>query len=341
LRIQMLDLITSQRDQKIETRYFFILAHYLQKLGCKVDYLYKEDLFKIYFRYLKFKPDILISVSEEGPLPTLLKKLGLVHAPHLHCWTDDYTDIDSQEYGISFIAFCEYYTVANADFIITPSVYRKERCDLWGKRAFYIPHGVDTNFDVMPEKLDGKTPVVYIGEQSARKKVDQLIKACGGVDCSLYLFGETNESYRSTAPPNVHFMGYLHPSKLPGYLKAAEVLALTPDDDCTLKMFEYIKAGKAILATRGKTGYFLTHLENAYLTDDFSEGLAELIDHPELRDSLAKNVKKIKVFTWEEIARMWLESMQQAMEEYHGPDWRNRRRKVGPTSLKSFISGAL
>jgi glycosyltransferase involved in cell wall biosynthesis len=341
LRIQMLDLITSKYDGKIETRYFHILANNFLQLGCKVDYLFKEDLFKLYHRYLKFKPDILISVSEEGPLPTLLKKLRLVWVPHLHCWTDDYTDIDSQEYGISFTAFCEYYTVANADFIITPSIYRKERCDLWGKRAFYIPHGVDTDFEVTPEKLEGKMPVVYIGEQSARKKVDKLIKACEGLDCDLYLFGDTNEAYRATAPTNVHFMGYLHPSKLPGYLKAAKVLALTPDDDCTLKMFEYIKAGKPILATHGKPGYFLTHLENAYLTDDFSKGLAELIDHPELRDLLAKGVMKIKVFTWNEIAQMWLEAIHQALEEYHGPDWRNRRRKLGQESLKGFISSAV
>lgn len=342
LRIQMLDLITTQEDLDRYRRYFRVLADLFQKLNYEIDYLLKEDFKKVYFRYLKFKPDVVISVSEEGPLPTLLKKLGLIRVPHVHYWTDDYTDINGRDYGISFIAFCEYFTVANADFIITPSIYRKERCELWGKRVFYIPHGVDANFDNQPPaELRGDIKVVYIGEQSERKGVGKLIAAVNALGCDLYLFGETNELYQAKAQPNVHFMGYIHPSLLPSYLKAADILALTPDDDCTLKMFEYVKAGKAILATRGKPSYFLTHLENAYLTDDLAKGLREMINSPELRNRLAEGVKKIRVYTWEEVAQMWIDALNQALEEYHDPNWRSRRRKMGKKSLKSFIRGAL
>lgn len=342
MRIQMLDLITTQEDLAKYRRYFRLLADLFQKLGCEVDYLLKKDLKRVYLRYLRFKPDVVISVSEEGPLPTLLKKLRLIRAPHVHYWTDDYTDINGRDYGVAFIAFCEYFTVANADFIITPSVYRKERCELWGKRVFYIPHGVDADFAQQPPaELGGAVKVVYVGEQSERKRVDKLIAAADSLDCDLYLLGETNEAYQAKAPPNVHFMGYVDPSRIPSYLKAADILALTPDDDCTLKMFEYIKAGKAILATRGKNGYILTHLENAYLTDDLAKGLRELINNPGLRNRLAEEVKKIRVYTWEEVAQMWIDALNQAVEEYHAPDWRNRCRKVGGKSLKSFLRGAL
>ena len=342
MRIQMLDLITTQEELDKYQRYFRVLADELQNLGCEVDYVLKKDLKWVYLKYLRFKPDVVISVSEEGPLPTLLKKLKLIRAPHVHCWTDDYVDINGREFGISFIAFCEYYTVANADFIITPSIYRKERCELWGKRVFYIPHGVDADFArKRPAKLEGTVKVVYVGEQSERKRVGELIAAVDGLDCDLYLLGKTNEEYQAKAPPNVHFMGYIDPSRIPGYLKAADILAMTPDDDCTLKMFEYIKAGKAILATRGKPGYFLTHLENAYLTDDLAKGLRELISDPVLRDRITEGVKKIKVYTWGEVAQMWLDALNQAMEEYHAPDWRNRHRKVGGKSFKSFLRSAL
>ena len=342
MRIQMLDLITTQEELDKYQRYFRVLADGLQNLGCEVDYVLKKDLKWVYLRYLRFKPDVVISVSEEGPLPTLLKKLKLIRAPHVHCWTDDYVDINGREFGISFIAFCEYFTVANADFIITPSVYRKERCELWGKRVFYIPHGVDADFArKRPARLEGAVKVVYVGEQSERKRVGELIAAADGLDCDLYLLGETNEEYQAKAPPNVHFMGYIDPSQIPSYLKAAHILAMTPDDDCTLKMFEYIKAGKAILATRGKPGYFLTHLENAYLTDDLAKGLRELISNPVLRNRLAEEVKKIKVYNWDEVAQLWLDALNQAMEEYHAPDWRNRQRKVGGKSFKSFLRGAL
>lgn len=342
MRIQMLDLITTQEDLNKQRRYFRLLAELLQKLGCEVSYLLKKDLKQVYFKYLRFKPEVLISISEEGPVPTLLKKLGLIKAPHIHCWTDDYTDINGKEYGISFIAFCEYFTVANADFIITPSIFRKERCDLWGIRAFYIPWGVDADFDQQPvAELKGKIKVVYIGEQSERKRTDKLIAAVDGLHCDLYLFGETNQEYEANSPPNVHFMGYVATSQIPGYVKAADILALTPDDDCTLKMFEYIKAGKAILASRGRPSYVLTHLENAYLTDDLAKGLFELINNPDLRDRLAEGVKEIKVHTWEEVAQMWLDAINQAVEEYHDPSRGNRRRKVGTKSLKSFFRSAL
>ena len=64
LRIQMLDLITTQEDLNKQRRYFHLLAELLQKLGCEVSYLLKKDLKQVYFKYLKFKPEVLISVSE-------------------------------------------------------------------------------------------------------------------------------------------------------------------------------------------------------------------------------------------------------------------------------------
>jgi glycosyltransferase involved in cell wall biosynthesis len=132
--------------------------------------------------------------------------------------------------------------------------------------------------------------------------VDKLIEAVEDIDCELYLFGKTNEDLKKNASKNVHFMGLVKYTELPRYLKAADILVLTADDDCTLKMFEYIKAGKTILGLRGRVNYILTHRENAYLTDDLTKGLKELIDHLELRNQLANNVKKINVNTWKDVA---------------------------------------
>ena len=106
-------------------------------------------------------------------------------------------------------------------------------------------------------------------------------------------------------------------------------------------MYEYIKTGKAILATRGKAGYALTHLENAYLTDDLSRGLRELIGNTGLRNRLAEGARKIKIYTWEEVAKMWLNALNQALEEYYAPDWHNRRREMGTKSFKGYIKSTL
>jgi len=338
----MLDLITTEEQLSKFKGRFQQMAALLPKFGCEVDHLLKKDLKRVYLRYLKFRPDVVVSVSEAGPLPAFFKKLRFMNVPHVHDWIDDYLDVNAKDYGISFIAFCQFFTVANADFIITPSIHRKVRCELWGKKVFYVPQGVDAGFDAKePANLEGNIKVVYSGEQSERKRVDKLIKAVDGLDCTLYLFGETNEKFRMNAPPNVHFMGFVSQSELPRYLKAADILAISADDDCTLKMYEYIKAGRAILGIRGKLNYVLTHLENAYLADDLSQGLRELINNAELRNRLAQNVQRFKVYTWDEAARMYLDALTQGLEEYHASSRRDRRRKMGKKSLKSFLRSTL
>jgi glycosyltransferase involved in cell wall biosynthesis len=338
MRIQMLDFMFNERELPLYSRHFQLLASLFRKSGCQVDYLLKKDLICFHPRYLKFRPDVIISVHEEGPIPTIFKKFRLIGVPHIHDWCDDYTDINGREHGIFPMAFCEYYTIANADFIITPSIYRKERCELWGKRVFYIPHGVQADFDTKPLKtLKGHLKVVYIGEQSERKGIGNLISAVKGLDCELYLFGRIDEVYMTNTPPNVHFMGHVNYSEIPGYLKAADILVLPADNDSTFKMFEYIQAHKAILAKRGKTGYVLTHLENAYLASDLASGLSELIHNPGLRNKLAEETVKITIFNWGEVAKMWLDALSQAIAEYHSPDWRVRSRQQPSKSLFKYV----
>jgi len=114
---------------------------------------------------------------------------------------------------------------------------------------------------------------------------------------------------------NVHFLGLIPQNELPRYLKTADILVLTADDDCTLKMFEYIKAGKAILGIRGRLNYVLTHLENAYLTDDIKKGLKALVENDELRKRLADGVKRVRVYTWREVADMYLRVLEEVLSD--------------------------
>ena len=297
-----------EKNPPVKMRWHW-LPFYFEKFGYEVDHVLKKDWKYFYVKYLKFKPDVLISAGPIAFIPTLLKRLKIMNVVHVHDWTDDNVDIN-WEYGITKMALFEYFTVEHADVITTPSVFRKERCELWGKRVFFIPHGVSEDFDKKePVELKGDIKVLYAGEISRRKRVDKLIKAVKNLNCELYIIGKIKEEFMKIAPPNVHFLGYIPQDEIPRYLKAADILVLTADDDCTLKMYEYIKAGKAILGIRGKLNYVLTHMENAYLTDDLFSGLKKLIEDDDLRMRLARNVRRMKVYTWKEIAKMYLNTL--------------------------------
>ena len=316
MRIQIISHATEKKSI-VKMRWHW-LPLYFEEMEHEIDHILKQEWKYFYFRYLKFKPDVLISVGPIAFIPSVLKKLRFVRAIHVHDWTDDNVDINGKEHGITKMALYEYFTVENADYITTPSIFKYERCKLWDKKVFYIPHGVSEDFDEKPPvELEGEIKVFYAGEISRRKRVNMLIEAVKGLDCDLYLAGKVSEELKGKweGMKNVHFLGLIPQSELPRYLKAADILVLTADDDCTLKMFEYIKAGKAILGIRGRLNYVLTHLENAYLTDDLKKGLKALVENDELRKRLADGVKRVKVYTWREVADMYLRVLEEILRD--------------------------
>ena len=310
MKIQVID----HRPEKVPAKMigWHLIPFILERKGHKIDIVSKKEWWKFYFKYLKFRPDVIVSSGIIGALVALLKKLRLVNVPHYHAWDDHYVEVMGKKWGIAKTAYFEYFIIKNADFVSTPSRFLYYNGKSIGREDIVnIPHGVDKDFDkVKAVDLKGNIKLVYLGDMStAYKGVRKIIDAVRGLDVELYLLGEANKELQKIAPKNVHFLGHIPHIEVPGYLKVADILILTPDQDSCLKMFEYIKAGKPILAFKGKIGYVLTHEENAYLTEDFGKGLRELIADKELRDKIAKNIKNFKVYTWEEIADMHLENL--------------------------------
>ncbi len=282
-----------------------------EELGHKVDHILMKDWKKFYFRYLKFKPDVLITVGVIGSFPTFLKRLHLIRIPLVHDWTDDYTDVMGKIHGIDRIAFLEHFIIKNSDFVTTPSRFLQKKCELFGIKAKYIPHGVNPDFmKGKPHKLEGKVKVMYLGSQSRYKMIDKVIEAVKGLNCDLYLLGKVNDEFKKLAGKNVHFLGQVKHTEVPKYLRGADILIFAADDDCTLKMFEYIKAGKAILGLKGRPGYILENNINALLVDDLGNGVRKLIEDKELRRRLSRNIKKFEVKTWEEIGKDYLKFLE-------------------------------
>jgi glycosyltransferase involved in cell wall biosynthesis len=137
-----------------------------------------------------------------------------------------------------------------------------------------------------------------------------MIKAVNGLDCDLYLFGNPNPEMQKLAGKNVHFMPFVHPEEVLSVLKQADILINPADQDSSFKFFEYIKAGRPVIAFKGRPGYLLTHRENAYLTTDVSEGITTLVKDKKLRENITRGAEKLSkeiTLTWEEVAKKHLD----------------------------------
>ena len=283
--------------------------HFFQEKGNEVLALPKKDMLKFYSAYKKFKPDIVASTwVPAGFIPAFLNKLGLIKCPVIHYWDDFYADA-MITYPRFLINFLERFTIKNSDYITTISRYNESRAKQFSKPVFYIPNGITSNVKKTKLNLDSlKTSpknlkVVYSGNQFHKlRRLDTIILAVKDLDCDLFLIGKTDPKLVPIAPSNVHFMGEVDPHEVLSILKQADILVNNMDADCNFKLFDYISVGKPIVTSDGMVRYLLKDKEDAILTNDFRKDLKMLIEDKNLREKLERNIKKIKVKTWEQVA---------------------------------------
>jgi glycosyltransferase involved in cell wall biosynthesis len=128
---------------------------------------------------------------------------------------------------------------------------------------------------------------------------------------------------------NVTFTGFVTHERVPAYMAAADVL-LMPYTTRTLsygsvdttaimnpmKMFEYMAAGRAIVATRLPAILEILDHDLAMLVDpgnaaSLQQGIARVLEDDPLRQKLANNARKAAVcrYSWEAHARAILEAL--------------------------------
>jgi len=136
--------------------------------GHEVISIGKYELYKFYFIYLKFKPDIIkIDWVPASMIPLTFKKLGLVKCPIVMDWSDFFEEM-LMNYPKFIARFMERFSVRNADYLTTASRRNEQEAIKMGKEVLYIPHGVFTN----DKKIDDYNVPELI---NARGKIDLYI----------------------------------------------------------------------------------------------------------------------------------------------------------------------
>ena len=154
--------------------------------------------------------------------------------------------------------------------------------------SFAVYQGIDLLFQALPAALRKASDlqVVIIGgspEQIAARQVEMATAGCAG---------------------RVHFPGQIHPDELPHTLAAADIL-LSPriaGTNTPLKLLDYLKAGRAIVACDNPANRLIVDDSNACLVapapEAFAAGLAALAADTPLRERLGAAGHRLYLSTY-------------------------------------------
>jgi len=304
--------VSNNPDIHLNTKILWNNLIYPLKQRAEVLEVGKKELFRFYFDYLKFKPDLILTTWVPAAIiPIFFKKLGLVKCPIIHRWEDYYAET-MKNYPYKLVKFMEDYAARNADHLIVihKTIYRKAL--QMNNSVFFLPYGVtfgEKKTKINLDKLKIKKTnlkVIYLGEiNNPLRRVDKIIEAAKEVDCDLFLFGEElKEEYKTLIKghKNIHYLGWADSEEVGSILKQGDILVNTANLDMAMKFLDYIKAGKPILALNERPSEFFENKKTAFLTNNFKEGLKELIKDKKLQKTLSKNMKSIKLYSWDEVA---------------------------------------
>jgi len=256
----------------------------------------------------------VVAAGPIGFFPSWLRRRGLLRSFLVYDWIDDYADNLGRLYGRRLVAGMERMAVVGADLVTSPSRSRTERAREAGRRAAFIPHGVEDDFDAAPPKtLAGTSRVGYVGIVNRAKRVDRLIDAVRGLPCELYLVGPAEGDLVRGAPPNAHFLGDVPPAEVAAYVKAFDIAVLTMDNDSCVKTVEYVRARRPIVALSGRVSRELEDGKEALITDDLRAGISRLIADAALRSSLSSALARRETFTWPEVAEKFMQAVEESI----------------------------
>jgi len=161
--------------------------------------------------------------------------------------------------------------------------------------SFAVYQGIDLMFDAMPRvvsRCPGTRFVIIGGTPQEIEERRSRLREQGIAE-------------------SVTFLGKIPPDELPDYLAAADVL-LSPriaGKNTPLKLLDYLKAARAIVATDGEANRLILDETTAVLAEpqagDFAAGIVRALEDDALRERLAGEGRKLirEVYNFDEFKR--------------------------------------
>jgi glycosyltransferase involved in cell wall biosynthesis len=283
--------------------------------------------------------DIINSLIMGAWLKRAMKRLGIINPifwtflPETARLVDrfgDYLSIyhcvdEHSEWGVwwnppSLVQARERELIKSVDLVITTSQHLRRRKAKFNSNCHFVPNAA--NFDLfskatgpdiqVPSDLSviPKPVIGYVGILGPDHiDIDWIEHAAKNLSYSFVFVGKksvkTFDLSRLERLKNIHFMGFKEPNQLPGYLKGMDI-CLIPyvkneriEAVFPLKLFEYLAAGKPVVARRTAELEPYSRIVSLVETaEEFLEAIkASLQNNSDAR--IKARVKAARANTWE------------------------------------------
>jgi len=165
--------------------------------------------------------------------------------------------------------------------------------------SFAIYQGVDLMFEAMPAVARSHPRALFVVIGGTEEELTARITRLAEQGVVARRFGERVPGGEAGAAANTLFLGKVPPDELPDYLSASDVL-LSPRRagvNTPLKLLDYLKAGRAIVATDGEANRLIVDDSTALLVRPepaaLAEGIGRLVDDVDTRRRLGENGRKL------------------------------------------------
>jgi len=282
---------------------------------------------KTWYALRKNRYDLIHSHEEAAFFcAPLARRFGLPHVYDMHSsLPQQLANFNSFNFSLirKTFAALEHHVLSSCDGVITIC---QDLADVAEPHCRKKPHSMIENtadnahvFSQVPvaaetEHMDfpGKQVVLYTGTFEAYQGLDLLIEAFARIpsqrpDAHLVLVGgrpHQVDAYKSKAHAlglagHTTFVGQVHPSRIPGFIRSASLI-VSPRSTGTntpLKIYEYLRSERPIVATNLHTHTQTLNQDVAELVPPSAEGLAEgmlrVLGDPTYARKLAESAKRL------------------------------------------------